>query len=207
MSIAQGLSGIFEDPSLINRENTWSQRQVYDGTVRFNNTVGLQGNIGNIPGVHFDSFAASGFSPGGNLGFYLAPEGLGGGIYFNTSTYLNGSGRPGIAFQVNGGELVAGLGIPTLSEPTIASGTVYQNTSYSYSTIYIPVYAATAGTAGTAALALGTTDTPSTIFTQYVSGDTSSTSQQVITVRIPPQWYYSVTTTGATIGTVTQVQE
>ena len=96
---------------------------------------------------------------------------------------------------------------PVKSTPTIASGTVYQNTTNSYQTIDIPCYATTAGTAGTVAVAYGTSSTPSTIYTQYVSGSTSSTAQSVIHLRVPPQWYYEVTATGVTLGTATMIQE
>ena len=97
--------------------------------------------------------------------------------------------------------------VPSASNPTIASGTVYQNTTNSYQTIDIPCYASTAGTAGTVAVAYGTSSTPSTIYTQYVSGSTSSTAQSVIHLRVPPQWYYELTATGVTLGTPTMVQE
>ena len=96
---------------------------------------------------------------------------------------------------------------PAASNPTIASGTIYQNTTNSYQTIDIPCYATTAGTAGTVAVAYGTSSTPSTIYTQYVSGSTSSTAQSVIHLRVPPQWYYELTATGVTLGTPTMVQE
>ena len=97
--------------------------------------------------------------------------------------------------------------VPSASNPTIASGTVYQNTTNSYQTIDIPCYASTAGTAGTVAVAYGASSTPSTIYTQYVSGSTSSTAQSVIHLRVPPQWYYELTATGVTVGTPTMVQE
>ena len=97
--------------------------------------------------------------------------------------------------------------VPSASNPTIASGTVYQNTTNSYQTIDIPCYASTAGTAGTVAVAYGSSSTPSTIYTQYVSGSTSSTAQAVIHLRVPPQWYYELTATGVTVGTPTMVQE
>ena len=97
--------------------------------------------------------------------------------------------------------------VPSASNPTIASGTVYQNTTNSYQTIDIPCYASTAGTAGTVAVAYGTSSTPSTIYTQYVSGSTSSTAQAVIHLRVPPQWYYELTATGVTLGTPSMVQE
>ena len=106
--------------------------------------------------------------------------------------------------------VVNGIGVgqtPSASNPTIASGTVYQNTTNSYQTIDIPCYASTAGTAGTVAVAYGSSSTPSTIYTQYVSGSTSSTAQAVIHLRVPPRWYYELTATGVTLGTPTMIQE
>ena len=97
--------------------------------------------------------------------------------------------------------------VPSSFSPSITSGTVYQNTTNSYQTLVIPVYASTAGTAGSAALALGATSTPDAWGTQYVNGSTSSSAASLITLRVPPQWYYSVTVSGATIGTVNGVQE
>ena len=98
--------------------------------------------------------------------------------------------------------------VPTASNPTIASGTVYQNTTNSYQRLIVPVYASTAGTAGTAAVALGTSSTPGTIATEYISGSTSSTAQKVLEscATIPPGWYYSITLSGASFGTITQIQ-
>ena len=97
---------------------------------------------------------------------------------------------------------------PSASNPTITSATVYQNTTSSYQRLIVPVYASTAGTAGTAAVALGTSSTPSTIATEYISGSTSSTSQKVLEscATIPPGWYYSITLTGGSFGTITQIQ-
>ena len=193
MSIAEGLGGIFEDPSLLNRANTWSQPQSLAGG------LGIPGSAGNNPGQHFTSFASPGFNPGGNLGWYLTTAG----IFFNVT---NGGG---IYAQSSGStsEIVGLISTPSSSTPTITSGTIYQNTTYSYQTLYVPAYASTSGTAGTVALALGTSSTPSTIATEYVSGSTSSSAAVVMTVRIPPQWYYSLTTSGATLGTITQIQE
>ena len=81
----------------------------------------------------------------------------------------------------------------------LVSGTVYQNTSGSPFAIYQPAYATTAGTAGSVAVALGGSSTPSTIFTQWVNGSTTSSLPEVIQLRVPPGWYYSFTTTGATL--------
>ena len=98
--------------------------------------------------------------------------------------------------------------VPSASNPTIASGTIYQNTTASYQRLIVPVYASTAGTAGTAAVALGTSSTPGTIATEYISGSTSSTAQKVLEscATIPPGWYYSITLSGASFGTITQIQ-
>ena len=112
-----------------------------------------------------------------------------------------------IGHYANGYKYIQVGSLPTAITPTIASGTVYQNTTNSYQTIDIPCYASTAGTAGTVAVAYGSSSTPSTIYTQYVSGSTSSTAQAVIHLRVPPQWYYELTATGVTLGTPSMVQE
>ncbi len=80
------------------------------------------------------------------------------------------------------------------------SGTVYQNTTPVPITIYQPAYASTSGTAGSVAVALGSTSTPSTLYTDLVDAGTTSTSPRVLpALRVPPGWYYSFTATGATL--------
>jgi hypothetical protein len=91
----------------------------------------------------------------------------------------------------------------SLPASPLVSGTVYQNTYPFPVTIYQPAYATTSGTAGTVAVALGATDTPSTLYTKQIPGTTSSTAPDVCTVRVPPGWYYSVTASGATLATAT----
>jgi len=89
----------------------------------------------------------------------------------------------------------------------LVSGTVYQNTRGSFINIYQPAYATTSGTAGTVAVALGASSTPSTIFTRYINGSTSSSGIEPITLRVPPGWYYSFTTTGATLANAVMFSE
>ena len=92
---------------------------------------------------------------------------------------------------------------PDLPANPPASGTVYQNT-YPYALkIYLQVYASTSGTAGYVTIAKGSTDTPTAIGNQYVSGDTSSTATQIIRLRVPAGWYYSFTGSGVTFRTAT----
>ena len=83
-----------------------------------------------------------------------------------------------------------------------ASGTVYQNTNPYDIEIDLPVYATTAGTAGYVTIAKGSSSSSlTTIGNQYVSGDTSDTSEQIIRLRVPAGWYYEFTASGVTFGT------
>ena len=90
---------------------------------------------------------------------------------------------------------------PSLSANPPVSATVYQNTNPYAIEIDLPVYATTAGTAGYVTIAKGATSTPSAIGNQYVSGDTSNTSEQIIRLRVPANWYYEFTASGVTFGT------
>jgi hypothetical protein len=99
------------------------------------------------------------------------------------------------------------IGFVTPPASPLTSGTVYQNTSTTYITIYQPAYATASGTAGTVTVALGATDTPSTLYTKQIPGTTSSTAPDVCTVRVPPSWYYSFTASGATLTAATILGE
>ena len=81
------------------------------------------------------------------------------------------------------------------------SGTVYQNTNAYAIEIDMPVYATTAATAGYVTVAKGATSTPTAIGNQFVSGSTSSTSTDIIKLRVPAGWYYEFTASGVTFGT------
>ena len=96
---------------------------------------------------------------------------------------------------------------PTLSANPPVSGTVYQNTNPYDIEIDLPAYATTAGTAGYVTVAKGATSTPTAIGNQYVSGDTSDTSEQIIRLRVPANWYYSFTASGVTFGTASVFAE
>ena len=174
-------------------ENTWTQRQTFKQPTTFEGTLTIS-NTAIIINAN----------PIGGTSFLHSPSNI------PWATSYGGTGTH--QFNVNGEfvNLIDGIilaALPVQSAPTIVSGTVYQNTSGGYQTIDIPCYATTAGTAGTLAVAYGTSSTPSTIYTQYVSGSTSSTAQAVIHLRIPPHWYYEVTATGVTLGTPSMVQE
>ena len=91
------------------------------------------------------------------------------------------------------------VGSITLPAAPLVSGTVYQNTYAVPITIYQPAYATTSGTAGTVAVAMGNDSAPSTLYTKQIGGSTSSAEPDVCTIRVPPGWYYSFTTSGTTL--------
>ena len=111
--------------------------------------------------------------------------------YFRNDAYVIPNGTYVTTFEVT----------PTISTNPPATGTVYQNTNPYDIEIDLPVYASTSGTAGYVTVAKGSTDTPTAIANQYVSGDTSSTSTQIIRLRVPARWYYEFTASGVTFGT------
>ena len=90
---------------------------------------------------------------------------------------------------------------PTLSANPPVSGTVYQNTNNFDIEIDLPVYATTSGTAGYVTVAKGSSSTPTSIGNQFVNGSTSSTSTDIIRLRVPAGWYYEFTASGVTLGT------
>ena len=96
---------------------------------------------------------------------------------------------------------------PSISVNPPVSGTAYQNTNPYAIEIDLPVYATTAGTAGYVTIAKGATSTPTAIGSQFVSGSTSSTSTDIIKLRVPAGWYYSFTGSGVTFTTATPFAE
>ena len=174
--------------------NTWQAGQVFNGAVTMTGGLTLSNQavlikltaIGNT--AYFDST--------NSLPIAFQFGGAAGQVFNKNGTITN----------TVGGGVTTGT-IPSTLSPTIASGTVYQNTTNSYQTLTLPFYASTAGTAGTVTINMGTSSTPGTWTTVYVSGGTSSTATTNYTLRVPPQWYYEVVVSGATIGTVNGVQE
>ena len=91
---------------------------------------------------------------------------------------------------------------PSISANPPASGTAYQNTLPYDIEIVLPVYATTSGTAGYVTVAKGSSSSSlTTIGNQFVNGSTSSTSVDIIRLRVPAGWYYEFTASGVTFGT------
>ena len=128
---------------------------------------------------------------GPNLSAYI-------GSYVNTTININRIYVPTTTWTQS---------IPTLSTNPPVSGTAYQNTNPYDIEIDLPVYATTSGTAGYVTVAKGASSTPTAIGNQYVSGDTSSTSVDIIRLRVPANWYYEFTASGVTFGTASVFAE
>ena len=172
-----------------------------------NNIIILSGNfgLGNVTPVVISSGAivdilslrdAILFSTVSDLPFVTNNGSL---TYFDKKNVIfNSTDAESIVFPTNS---------PSLSANPPASATVYQNTNPYDIEIDLPVYATTAGTAGYVTIAKGATSTPSAIGNQYVSGDTSDTSEQIIRLRVPAGWYYEFTASGVTFGTASVFAE
>lgn len=95
------------------------------------------------------------------------------------------------------------LGVITPPVSPLASGVSYENASNVDITVYQQVYAATSGTNGSisASITNPSTNTTTTLFTKFVSGSTTSSSPEMVTVRVPQGYNYRFTTTNATLGT------
>ena len=97
---------------------------------------------------------------------------------------------------------------PTIPTNPPVSGTAYQNTNTYDIEIDLPVYATTAGTAGYVTIAKGASSSSlTTIGNQFVNGSTSSTSVDIIKLRVPAGWYYEFTASGVTFGTASVFAE
>ena len=130
-------------------------------------------------------------------GFALAP--ISSNLTVNEFRYDNIIGNTTLYSEI--------LPTPTLSTNPPTSGTVYQNTNPYDIRIYLPAYASTSGTAGTVVIALGSSSSPSTIGTRYISGSTSSSSTDILELVVPAGWYYEYTLTGVTLATATVVAD
>lgn len=110
-------------------------------------------------------------------------------------------------FTASGGFTSTPTGSVAPPASPLVSGTVYQNTTGRYMNVYQPAYATTSGTAGTVAVSLGSSSSPGTIYTDQIGGGTSSTAPRMVYLKVPPDWYYSVTTSGTTLLTATMIAE
>jgi hypothetical protein len=164
-----------------------------------------------ITGLYLSSFAGGGYILNASAAYTISHFhviGLGGQLFNNTtvynSTYLtvNDLKVENIDIDLNGYTFTNQFNAPTISTNPPVSGTVYQNTNNYPIEIDMPVYATTSGTAGYVTIVKGpSTGNLTGIASQYVSGDTTSTATQIITLRVPTGWYYKFVSSGVTFGT------
>ncbi len=102
-----------------------------------------------------------------------------------------------------GGHINAAPSTPTLPANPPASGTVYQNTTGGPLTLVVPITGTAAG--GSAQLALGSSSTPPPWGGPTQIGTLGDSTN--VTLRIPNQWYWSLTVTNAAIGTANVLGE
>ncbi|MDE3022269.1 MAG: hypothetical protein KGI54_10450 [Pseudomonadota bacterium] len=128
-----------------------------------------------------------------DLGFY-SYSGAGNVLFLNGAT-----GAATFGSTVQSANIVAGKTV-TITAPV--SGTVYQNTNAFAIDIYEPVtYNATGAAAATDEFLMGSTNTPSAVFTNSEPATSLAGIVQTDHVTIPPSWYYEWTVANATLGT------
>ena len=192
------------NPWFPGQANTWKVNQTFNSGI-------VVGWVGGFAAIDFPTTTSSNISFGGNVSFGYA--------YASRNWVQNAVSGDIVLRNENNRILVgsvvgnAGFGIevgltPVASSPTIASGTIYQNTSASYQTLMIPItYNPTSTAAATCAVALGTSATPATFATETEPATLTAGRVRTFALRVPPQWYYSFTVTDATLGTPFLIQE
>ena len=147
----------------------------------------IQGNhITNVANCDFAIGIASGAVDNAITG-NVVTAGSTGTIQGQTGNYISG----------NVGKNPVGPVSPPASP--LVSGTVYQNTYGVTVNIYQSAYATTSGTAGGVTAACGPTSTPNAVFTQQISGTSTSVSPDTLLLRVPSGWYYSFTASQVTL--------
>ena len=170
----------------------------------------LNGNVQNITilAVTLDPYSTGTAFQSSSSSIWTIGNIFSAGIYYDYTNAMNfiGSGITLKNFQFANvidpnNTLTLPQKSPAISANPPVSATVYQNTNPYDIEIDLPAYATTSGTAGYVTVAKGATSTPSAIGNQYVSGDTSDTSEQIIRLRVPAGWYYEFVASGVTFGT------
>ena len=215
-SSTQVLTDIIIESNII-RKTTGTSAIVIQGTGT-NKNVSIQGNVIADTSATYEIYIGGG-AVFENLNIHnnMIYNNTGSGttrnpIYVTSGTTISGLKITENFIGAGEGQIVVPSGAgynpsPTLSANPPASGTAYQNTNPYDIEIDLPVYASTSGTAGYVTIAKGASSTPTAIGNQFVSGSTSSTSTDIIKLRVPAGWYYSFTGSGVTFATATPFAE
>jgi hypothetical protein len=117
-------------------------------------------------------------------------------------TTVTGSIIRGNNFLIPSYPFSSGSNVYLQANPPVP-GTVYQNVNPFEIELHIPVFSISSGLSGTVTVYKGPTSPPAQVGTMLVSGETSSSSPQVVTLRVPAWWYYEINVSGATVGQAT----
>ena len=117
-------------------------------------------------------------------------------------TTVTGSIIRGNNFLIPSYPFYSGVTTNIQANPPVPS-TVYQNLNPFEIELHIPVFSVTSGLSGTVTVYKGPTSPPAQVGTMLVSGETSPSSPQIVTIRVPAWWYYEIAVSGATVGQAT----
>ena len=119
------------------------------------------------------------------------------------ATNVTASGTLAVTGAASAAHFNATPTVPALPANPPVSGTVYQNTTGGPINIIIPITATAIG--GSAQLALGSTNTPGA----WGGAEQIGVSAELhnVSLRVPNNWYWSVTVANATIGTANVLGE
>jgi hypothetical protein len=136
-----------------------------------------------------------------NKGPFLTTMGNGNGLPPPITT-VTGSIIRGNNFLIPSYPFYSGTTTNIQANPPVP-GTVYQNLNPFEIELHTPVFSITSGLSGTVTVYKGPTSPPAQVGTMLVSGETSPSSPQIVTIRMPAWWYYKIAVSGATVGQAT----
>jgi len=147
-----------------------------------------------VAGVLLGTPAIPGIGTGSTGGCCAGPAG---------TVWFGGSGNPGseqnAMFAVAAVYAATHASNPALPHNPPVSAVIYQNNTGGTLRLRIPVYATTLLTAGTVTLRRGAITPPSALSAEQVPGSSTAAAPFMVTMTVPPLWYWSLTVSGATI--------
>ena len=168
-----------------------------------------KGNGAKVDNITSTSFTGCQFALNGGYGVSGSNVStltfVGGHINSNTqgAFNLNANGYYAIGMSGLNPRGINPSGLPT----SITSGTEYQNTTGNFVTLYLPAYASVSGTNGDVLFNLGRNPGAGPFIRQFIPGSTDANRAHICTLRIPPGYYFKVTTTGANLNNPQYVGE
>ena len=98
----------------------------------------------------------------------------------------------------NAEHLLHFIDTPGFSQPTVTSGTPVQNATNDWATVYVQINAGASGTVKAEVSLDGVT-----YYTVIAATANNAVAAQVVTLRVPPNGYFRITTVTSTIAAAT----